>query len=82
MYATNARQVVQSLVPAEVKKDLYYRENPHDAMTNTLHTVDSIKPKGYPNCWWEPLLWDRISKWGGPLEALHAALSSEAPLHQ
>ena len=65
--ATNARQVVQSLVPAEVKKDLYYRENPHDAMTNTLHTTESIKAKGYPNCWWDPLLLHRISKWGGPL---------------
>ena len=50
VYATNACQAVQSLVPTEVKKNLYYQENPHDAMTNTLHTVESIKAKGYPNC--------------------------------
>ena len=57
VYAAGARRVVQSLVPAEVKKDLHYRENPHDAMMNTLETIS--KPR-VTATWWEPLLWDRI----------------------
>ena len=65
---------MQSLVPAEVKKDLYYRENPHDAMHNTLDTMAAIATKGYPTRWWGPLLWDRVSKWGGPLDALFASM--------
>ena len=47
VYAAGARQVIRSLVPAEVKKDLFYRENPHDAMCNTLDTMASISAKGY-----------------------------------
>ena len=31
-YAAGARQVIRSVVPAVVKKDMFYRENPHDAM--------------------------------------------------
>ena len=81
-YAAGARQVIRSLVPAEVKKDPFDRENPHDAMCNTLDTMASISAKGYPNCWWEPLLWDCVAKWGGPLEALHAALSPTTALAQ
>ena len=75
VYAAGARQVVRSLVPAEVKKDLFYRENPHNTMNNTLNAMASITAKGYPNSWWEPLLSDCVAKWGGPLEALRATLS-------
>ena len=82
VYAAGARQVIRSLVLAEVKKDLFYRENPHGAMRNTLDTMASVSAKGHPNCWWEPLLWDRVAKWGRPLEALHAALSPGTTLAQ
>ena len=64
-FVTPLRYTNCSLVPAEVKKDLYYRENPHDVMTNTLETISCIRTKGYPTGWWEPLLWDLFSKWGG-----------------
>ena len=49
---------------------------------NTLDTMASISAKGYPNYRWEPLLSDRVAKWGGPLEALHAALSPTTSLAQ
>ena len=78
MHAAVTRKIVRSLVRAEVKKDLFYRENPHDAKENTLHTVASIHSEGYPKCWWEPLVWDQVPKYGGPLEALRAALSPVA----
>ena len=50
MYALGARQVIRSHVPLEVKKDLFYRENPYDAMHNTLDTSAAIESKGDPTC--------------------------------
>ena len=66
---------MQGPVLAEVNKDLYYWEIPHYAMHNTLDTMVAIATKGYPKQWWGPLLWDRVSKWGGPLEPLRASMS-------
>ena len=68
--APTAKQTVQSTIPSLAKSAMVFK----DTRQNVAYNVELIKSKmnikSYPLCWWNPLLWHKLSYWGATLEVL------------
>ena len=62
--APNARDMVTTLVPNEVKKSAWYRLSPAAATENLSSLVHLLTTKKYPNTWWANTLRKSAGKWG------------------
>ena len=62
--APNARDMVRTFVPNEVKKSAWYRLSPAVATENVSQLVTLLNAKSYPPTWWTQPLRRSATRWG------------------
>ena len=62
--APNARDMVRTFVPNEVKKSAWYRLSPVVATENLSQLVTLLNAKSYPPTWWTQPLRRSATRWG------------------
>ena len=62
--APNARQMVESYVPNEVRSYAHYRLTTAAALRNVSEVEQLLSTVGYPPAWWKPLVRKHVQKWG------------------
>ena len=63
-HAPNARQMVESYVPNEVRSCAHYRLTTKTALRNVSDVERLLSAVGYPPAWWKPLVRKHVQKWG------------------
>ena len=62
--APNARQMVESYVPNEVRSCAHYRLTTAAVLRNVSEVEQLLSTVGYPPVWWKPLVRKDVQKWG------------------
>ena len=63
-HALNARQMVESFVPNEMRSCAHYRLTPAAALRNESEVETLLSTLGYRLTWWKPLVRKHVQKWG------------------
>ena len=63
-HAPNARQMVESYMPNEVRSCAHYRLTTKTALRNVSVVERLLTAVGYPPAWWKPLVRKHVQKWG------------------
>ena len=67
-YSGKAKRTLRSLTPAMAKNCAYYRDTKQDAMHNMQQAFSDLQNKGYPESWWKHTLYQRLARWGLPVQ--------------